>query len=77
LLKTWLSYFNRYMQECYNQDIKLQDLTVEDGSEYMRRLMERNKRYTDHPMHVIYASTTDEFWLLLLNLFILDVESVS
>jgi hypothetical protein len=41
------------MQECYNQDIKLQDLTVEDGREYMRSLMERNKRYTDHPMHVI------------------------
>jgi site-specific recombinase XerD len=50
-LKTRLNYFNRYMQEIYGQDIKLQDLTVEDGREYMRSLMERKKRYSNHPMH--------------------------
>jgi hypothetical protein len=44
-LKTRLCYFNRYMQETYSQDKKLQEMTVEDGRDYMRSLMERNKRY--------------------------------
>lgn len=29
----------------------MQDLTVEDGREYVRSLMERNTRYQGHPMH--------------------------
>ena len=49
-LKTRLRYFNRYIQETYRQDIKLQEMTVEDGRDYMRSLMERTKRYEDHPM---------------------------
>ena len=49
-LKTRLCYINRYMQETYSQDIKLQEMTVEDGRDYMRSLMERTKRYKDHPM---------------------------
>jgi integrase/recombinase XerD len=50
-LKTRLKYFNRYIQEQYGNDYKLQDLTVEDGRDYLRSLMARNKRYQDHPMH--------------------------
>jgi integrase/recombinase XerD len=50
-LKTRLKYFNRYIQEQYGNDFKLQDLTVEDGRDYLRHLMARNKRYQDHPMH--------------------------
>jgi site-specific recombinase XerD len=49
-LKTRLIYFNRYMQETYGQDVKLQNMTVEDGRDYMRSLMERTRRYKDHPM---------------------------
>ena len=49
-LRTRLSYFNRYMRETYGQDIKLQDITLEDGRDYMRSLMERTKRYKQHPM---------------------------
>jgi site-specific recombinase XerD len=49
-LKTRLRYFNRYIQETYGQDIKIQEMTVEDGRDYMRSLMERTKRYEDHPM---------------------------
>ena len=51
-LKTRLSYFNRYMHETYGKDVKLQDMTVEDGRDYMRSLMERTKRYKDHPMRM-------------------------
>ncbi len=51
-LKTRLCYFNRYMQETYSQDIKLQEITVDDGRDYMRSLMERTKRYKDHPMRM-------------------------
>jgi hypothetical protein len=51
-LRTRLSYFNRYLHEVYGQNVKLQDLTVEDGREYMRSLMERTKHYKDHPMRI-------------------------
>jgi site-specific recombinase XerD len=50
-LRTRLKFFNKYMQDIYGKDYKLQDLTVEDGRDYLRSLMERNKRYQDHPMH--------------------------
>jgi hypothetical protein len=51
-LKTKLCYFNRYMQETYSQDIKLQEITIDDGRDYMRSLMEGTKLYKDHPMRM-------------------------
>jgi integrase/recombinase XerD len=50
-LATRLRYFNNYMVETYGEGIKAQDLTVEDGRNYMRSLMERGVRYRNHPMH--------------------------
>lgn len=50
-LKTRLRFFNGYMQETYGQDFKLQDLTVEDGLNYLRSLLEWNRRYVGPPMH--------------------------
>jgi hypothetical protein len=49
-LNTRMRYFNRYMQETYGKDIKLQEMTVEDGRDYMRSLLERTTRYEHHPM---------------------------
>ena len=50
-LKTRLKFFNQYMKETYCKDYKLQEITVEDGRDYLRSLMERNKCYQGHPMH--------------------------
>jgi site-specific recombinase XerD len=50
-LQTRLKYFNQYIQEVYGKDFKLQDLTVAHGRNYLRSLIERNKRYLGHPMH--------------------------
>jgi len=52
-LKTWLRYFNNYIQEVYGQDFKLQELTIADGRNYLGSLMERDKRYQDHPMRSV------------------------
>jgi integrase/recombinase XerD len=46
-----LKFFNSYIEETYGADFKVQDLTVEDGRDYLRSLMERNTLYQGHPMH--------------------------
>jgi len=43
-LKTRLRYFNRYIQDVYGQDFKLQELTITDGRNYLSSLLERDKR---------------------------------
>jgi site-specific recombinase XerD len=50
-LHTRLRFFHDFMGELHGGGFKLQDLCVEDGREYIRHLMERDKRYQDHPMH--------------------------
>ena len=50
-LKTRLRYFGAFLKRTYGSDIKLQDLTVEDGRSYLRELLERGTRYENHPMH--------------------------
>lgn len=50
-LKTRLRFFSDFMKEAYSDGFKLQDLSVDDGREYIRSLMERNVRYQNHPMH--------------------------
>jgi site-specific recombinase XerD len=50
-LKSRLNTFRAYLLETGRESYKLQDLTVEDGREYLRYLMERQKRYTNHPLH--------------------------
>jgi hypothetical protein len=50
-LKTRLRFFNDYIENIYGPVFKVQDLSVEDGRDYLRSLMERTTRYKDHPMH--------------------------
>lgn len=50
-LKTRLRFFGDFMKKTYTDGFKLQDLTVEDGREYIRSLMGRETRYQNHPMH--------------------------
>jgi site-specific recombinase XerD len=44
-LKTRLRFFNDYIEKTYGAGFKVQDLSVEDGRDYLRSLMER-----DHPL---------------------------
>lgn len=37
------------MKGVYGDGFKLQDLTVDDGRDYIRHLMERDKIYNTHP----------------------------
>ncbi len=50
-LKSRLKLFTVFLKETGRPDFKLQNLTVEDGRDYLRYLMERKSRYTDHPLH--------------------------
>ena len=50
-LNTRLKFFNNFIQDTFGDDFKLQDLTVDDGRDYIRSLMERETKYKDHPMH--------------------------
>jgi integrase/recombinase XerD len=50
-LKTRLRFFHNFISEANGDNFKVQDLTVEDGRNYIHHLMERDKRYQDHPMH--------------------------
>jgi site-specific recombinase XerD len=52
-LKTRLRFFNSYIQQAHSGDFKLQEITVEDGRNYLRSFMERNKRYLGHPTHLV------------------------
>ncbi len=50
-LPTRLRFFNDYIEGVYSEDFKISELTVEDGRAYLKRLMERQTCYQDHPMH--------------------------
>ena len=50
-LKTRLRFFNGFIHQIHGENFRVQDLTVEDGREFIRELMERDKKYQDHPMH--------------------------
>jgi site-specific recombinase XerD len=50
-LKSRLKLFNGFLKETGRENYKLQNLTVEDGRDYLHYLMERNKRYPNHPLH--------------------------
>jgi site-specific recombinase XerD len=50
-LRTRLRFFSVYIQDIYGLNYKLQDITVEDGRNYIRHLMDRDSRYHNHPMH--------------------------
>ena len=49
-LKTRLHYFSNFMKEIQDGSFKIQDLEVEDGRDFIRYLMNRDKKYEDHPM---------------------------
>jgi integrase/recombinase XerD len=50
-LKTRLRFFATYIKQIYGEGFILQDLSVEDGRDYIKSLLEREHRYTNHPMH--------------------------
>lgn len=50
-LRTRLRYFNQYLKTAHNLEVKIQQLTVDIGRDYIRSMMERNKVYSNHPMH--------------------------
>jgi site-specific recombinase XerD len=49
-LKDRLRYFSAFMRQSHGGEIKIQDLTVQDGRESLRDLMNRDVKYRDHPM---------------------------
>ena len=50
-LKTRLRFFSNFIHQTFCDDFKLQDLSVEDGRDYIKSLMERETKYKNHPMH--------------------------
>lgn len=50
-LKTRLKFFSNFVKQTYGDEYELQDLSVEDGREFLRELMERDTKFRDHPMH--------------------------
>ena len=50
-LKSRLNLFKAFLLETGRESYKLQELTVEDGREYLRYLLERQKHYTNHLLH--------------------------
>ena len=49
-LKDRLRYFSTFMRQTQGENFKIQDLTVGDGREFLRDLMNRDVKYRDHPM---------------------------
>jgi len=49
-LKDRLRYFCAYMHKAQGESIQIQDLSVQDGREFLRDLMNRKVKYRDHPM---------------------------
>ncbi len=49
-LKDRLRYFCNFMHQSHEEDFKVQDLTVQDGREFLHDLMSREVKYQDHPM---------------------------
>lgn len=50
-LKPRLGYFLKFLKTTNRNDMKLQDLTVKDGRDYLHYLLQRNTLYENHPMH--------------------------
>src|SRR5271157_285460 len=50
-LKTRLRFFCDYIHKTNGDDYKVQDLTVDDGRDYLRSLLARDMLYQNHPMH--------------------------
>ena len=50
-LKPRLLYFNQYIHQDNGDNFKLQDLTVDDGRDYLRFLLQRRTLYENHPFH--------------------------
>ncbi len=50
-LKPVCDFFCDYKLQAKGENFKRQDLSVEDGREYTRYLMDRKTRYKDHPMN--------------------------
>ena len=49
-LKERLGYFTNFIHKTRGEIYTLQDLTIEDGREFIRELMERDVKYRDHPL---------------------------
>ena len=49
-LRDRLRYFCEFMQKHHGELIKIQDLTVQDGRDFLHELMNRDVKYRDHPM---------------------------
>ncbi|HWQ04624.1 MAG TPA: tyrosine-type recombinase/integrase [Longilinea sp.] len=49
-LKTRLGYFSDYIQRIFGGGFKLQKLDIDIGRDYLHFLLDRDKRYLDHPM---------------------------
>jgi len=49
-LKERLGYFTIFIHKTRGEIYTLQDLTIEDGREFIRELMERDVKYRDHPL---------------------------
>ncbi len=50
-LKTRLRFFQDYIRKTHGEGFPVQDLALEDGRGFIRALMAREKKYTDHPFH--------------------------
>lgn len=50
-LASRLKKFNNFLVETGRENCRLQELTVDDGREYIAFLMGKNERYSDHPNH--------------------------
>jgi len=50
-LKTRLRFFSAHIERVYGKDFKLQEISVDDGRNYIRYLMERDSVYQGHPFH--------------------------
>jgi len=49
-LKDRLRYFTVFIHKTQGENFNLQDLTVEDGRGFVRELMERDVKYSSHPL---------------------------
>ena len=49
-LKDRLRYFCDFMVRHHGESIKVQDLTVQDGRDFLHDLMQRDVKFRDHPM---------------------------
>jgi len=47
----WLKYFRNFIQQIHGDGWMLQDLAVEDGHEFLRELLERDRKFSGRPMH--------------------------